>query len=54
MVTKEEFTEKILRMQEEKKKEKEQERRDADRVFKDYISDSVRRTRQKWKKRFYH
>lgn len=51
MVNKEEFTEKLLRMQEESKKRK---KKNSERLVKDYISDSFKKRSKKWKKRFYH
>lgn len=55
MVTdKQKFIDDIMRMMDEAKKQKEQERRKADRDVKDYISDNIRK-RSKWKKKkFYH
>ena len=55
MVTdKQKFVDDIMRMMQDKKKRKEQERRKADRDVKDYISDNVRKRTSKWMKKYYH
>lgn len=51
MVTKEEFTEKLLRMQEETKKRK---KKHSERVVRDYIADNCKKRSKGWKKRYYH
>ena len=50
---KEQFVDDILRLMQEKKKRKEQERRKADRDVKDYISENIRKRQARWKKKFY-